>query len=62
MFVCGEGEGVGVFYVLKDYITEETSLIALHQMVRIITFHWTRLVHIIQVSNSGPLWQFCLLN
>ena len=33
MIVCGGGEGVGSCYALKDYSTEETSLIALHQMV-----------------------------
>ena len=33
MFVCGEGEGVGSCYALKDFTTEETSLIALQQMV-----------------------------
>ena len=30
--VCG-GEGCMVLLLLKDYTTEETSLIALHQMV-----------------------------
>ena len=32
-FVFGEGEGLGSCYGLKDYTMEETSLIALHQMV-----------------------------
>ena len=31
--LCVVGEGVGSCYALKGYTTEETSLIALHQMV-----------------------------
>ena len=59
-------EGVWSCKALQVYTLEGISLIALqqvglnHYLPQNIIFHRTRLMHLVQVSDPGPLWPSCL--